>query len=52
MGWANILSDYIAGKWYFGKDYIIDLLEMARVLIQENTPVYVGYIIIVHKPKE
>ena len=33
MGWANIFNDYVIGKWYFGKDYIMDLLEMARVLI-------------------
>ena len=30
----------------------MDPLEMARVLIQENTPAYVGYIIIIHEPKE
>ena len=52
MGWANILSDHAAGKWYFGKDYIMDPLETARVLIQENTPAYVGYITTIHEPKE
>ena len=52
MGWANIFSDYVAGKWYFGKDYIMDPLEMARVLIQENTLAYMGYITIIHELKE
>ena len=52
MGWANILSDHVIGKWYFRKDYIINLLEMAKVLIQENTPAYVDYITTVHEPKE
>ena len=52
MGWANILSDHVAGKWYFGKDYIIDPLETAKVLIQENTPAYVGYVITVYELKE
>ena len=52
MGWVNIFSDYIAGKWYFGKDYIMDLLKTARVLIQENTFIYVGYIITVYEIKE
>ena len=30
----------------------MDPLEMAKVLIQENTPAYVSYIIIIHKLKE
>ena len=30
----------------------MDLLETARVLIQENTPAYVGYITIIYEPKE
>ena len=38
--------------WYFGKDYIIDPLEIARVLIQENTFIYVGYITTVHEIKK
>ena len=30
----------------------MDLLEMAKVLIQENTLTYVGYITTVHELKE
>ena len=30
----------------------MDPLETARVLIQENTPAYVGYVTTVHEPKE
>ena len=30
----------------------MDLLKMAKVLIQENTFTYVGYIIIIYKLKE
>ena len=30
----------------------MDLLKTAKVLIQENTPAYVGYITTVHEPKE
>ena len=52
MGWANILSNHVTGKWYFGKDYIMDPLKTAKVLIQENTLTYVGYITTVHEPKE
>ena len=52
IDWANIFSDYVTGKWYFKKDYIMDPLEIARVLIQENTFAYVGYITTVHKIKE
>ena len=30
----------------------MDLLKIIKVLIQENTLIYVGYITIIHEPKE
>ena len=39
-------------KWYFKKDYIIDPLKTAKVLIQENTPAYISYITTVYELKK
>ena len=30
----------------------MDLLKMAKVLVQENTPIYIGYVITIYKPKK
>ena len=30
----------------------MDLLKIIKILIQENTFIYIGYITTVHKPKE
>ena len=53
-GWVGqiFLITTQPGNSIFGKDYIMDPLKTTKVLIQENTPAYVGYITIIYKPKE